>query len=181
MTRFASLLSNNFDATLQQVGTNFRAAFWQVFSNFTTEDVALMWHLLLIQEPHRPCWPCPAGVSRVGIGCRRGVSYPPFMPREILNLFDVQPAFKKPCDVGVPQQMGRDVEVKASHHLGISGLSAEFRRIINRSSPYHVPQIGEVALRQRLAVFHVQDERASAGAFKPLQRVQKRWGYGEYL
>ena len=102
------------------------------------------------------------------------------MPREILNLFDVQPAFKKPCDVGVPQQMGCDVEVKASHHLGISGLSAEFRRIINRSSPYHVPQIGEAALRQRLAVFHVQDERASAGTFKPLQRVQKRWGYGEY-
>ena len=100
------------------------------------------------------------------------------MPRKVLNLFDVQPAFKQPCDVGVPQQVGRDVEIKTSHHLGIGGFGAEFRRIINRSSPYHVPQIGEAALRQRLAVFHVQDERASAGTFKPLQRVQKRWGYG---
>ena len=99
------------------------------------------------------------------------------MPREVLNLFDVQPTFKQPCDVGVPQQVRCDVEIKASHHLGIGGFGAEFRRIINRSSPYHVPQIGEAALRQRLAVVRVQDERASAGAFKPLQRVQKHWGY----
>ena len=82
MTRFSSLHANNFVATLQQVGTNFRAAYLQVFSDLAAEDVALMWHLLLIQEPHKPCWLCPAGVSRAGNGCRRGASYLPlYAPR----------------------------------------------------------------------------------------------------
>ena len=30
------------------------------------------------------------------------------MPREVLNFFDVQPAFKKPCDVGVPLRYNYD-------------------------------------------------------------------------
>ena len=38
---------------------------------------------------------------------------------EILNLLDIQPAFKQPCDVGMPELVRMNVEIQCADNLGV--------------------------------------------------------------
>ena len=58
---------------------------------------------------------------------------------EILNLLDIQPAFKQPCDVGMPELVRMNVEIQCADYLGVRRGCPEIGRIIDRAAFNRLP------------------------------------------
>ena len=79
---------------------------------------------------------------------------------EILNLLDIQPAFKKPRDVGMSELVRMNVEIQRADNLGVRRGRPEIGRIINRAVLDHLKQTLETAFGKRFSIFHVQHIKA---------------------
>ena len=75
---------------------------------------------------------------------------------EILNLLDIQPAFKQPCDVGMPELVRMNVEIQCADYLGVRRGCPEIGRIIDCAPFNRLPYCLESAFGQRLDISHVQ-------------------------
>lgn len=58
---------------------------------------------------------------------------------EILNLLDIQPAFKQPCDVGMPELVRMNVEIQCADYLGVRRGCPEIGRIIDCAAFNRLP------------------------------------------
>ena len=110
-------LFKNFDSTLKHVFYIFEAPFTTKIRQWHASNVAPMWHLFSAK--------CGADLLRGALLARfvlimrinaqrhinRGVSC------EILNLLDIQPAFKKPRDVGMSELVRMNVEIQRADSM----------------------------------------------------------------
>ena len=71
---------------------------------------------------------------------------------EILNLLDIQPAFKKPRDVGMSELVRMNVEIQRADNLGVRRGRPKVVRIINRAVFNHLQQTLEPAFGKRLSL-----------------------------
>ena len=123
-------------------------------------NVAPMWHRFSAK--------CGADLLRgallarfvliMGINAQRHIDRR--MSGEVLNLLDIQPAFKKPRDVGMSELVRMNVEIQRADNLGVRRGRPKVVRIINRAVFNHLQQTLETAFGKRFSIFHVQHIKA---------------------